>query len=69
MTKTKVELTPRELQVVVLIGKALKYKDIAAELQVEFETVKTHVSRIRKKLGVNSKVAVVLWAQKEGLIK
>ena len=61
------ELTEKELQVVRLIGKALKYKEIAVELGLGYETVKTYTNRIRKKLGLKSKVALALWAQQKGL--
>jgi len=63
------KLTERELQVVTLIGQDLKYKDIASQLGLGYETVKTYAARIRRKLGMGSKVAVALWAQKQGLIK
>lgn len=66
---TKSELTDRELQVVQLIAKDLKYKAIAAELGLGYETIKTYTNRIRKKLGLSSKVALALWAQKKGIAK
>jgi DNA-binding CsgD family transcriptional regulator len=68
MANEKTELTKRELQVVALIGQDKKYKEIAEELELGYETVKTYAARIRKKLGVGSKVAVALWAQQHGLI-
>lgn len=68
MTDTEPKLTKRELQVVTLIGQDLKYREIAERLNLGYETVKTYAARIRKKLGVSSKVAVALWAQQQGLI-
>jgi len=68
MTKNESSLTGRELQVVVLIGKNKKYREIAEELDLGYETVKTYAARIRRKLKVNSKVAVALWAQQQGMI-
>jgi DNA-binding CsgD family transcriptional regulator len=68
MSNAKPVLTKRELQVVALIGQDKKYKEIATELDLGYETVKTYAARIRQKLGVNTKVAVALWAQKQGLI-
>lgn len=58
-------LTRRELQVVKLIAKNKKYKEIATELGLGYETIKTYACRIRRKLGVNSKLAVALWAMKQ----
>lgn len=68
MSNEKPRLTERELQVVALIGQDLKYKEIADRLDLGYETIKTYAARIRKKLGVSSKVAVALWAQQQGLI-
>jgi len=63
-TLDKPKLTRREEQVVALIGKDRKYKDIAAELGLGYETVKTYAARIRKKLNLGTKVAVALWAER-----
>lgn len=62
-------LTAREKQVVALIGKNRKYHEIAQELGLGYETVKTYVTRIRKKLNLSSKLAVGLWAHKKGLVE
>lgn len=62
-------LTVRERQVVLLICKDMKYKDIATKLGLGYETVKTYATRIRRKLKLSSKVAVVLWAQQQGLVR
>ena len=61
-------LTPREIQVVTLIGRDLKYKEIAEKLGLGYETVKTYAARIRRKLGLGSKVALALRAKEKGLI-
>jgi DNA-binding CsgD family transcriptional regulator len=60
----KPKLTNREKQVVDLIGKDLKYREIAVRLGLGYETVKTYAARIRSKLGLNTKVAVALWAER-----
>jgi DNA-binding CsgD family transcriptional regulator len=65
MEDSNKQLTRRERQVVKLIAENKKYKDIAVELGLGYETVKTYASRIRRKLGVNSKLAVALWAMKQ----
>ena len=66
LKKGSVTLTPRERQVVLLIQQNKKYREIATELGLGYETVKTYATRIRKKLDLSSKVAVALWAQKKG---
>ncbi len=54
-------LSPQELKVVKLIVKGYKYKDIAESMGLGTETVRTYVSRIRKKLGVRSKTEIATW--------
>jgi DNA-binding NarL/FixJ family response regulator len=49
------ELTPRELEVLRLMGRGLGNKEIAAELFIEAGTVKNHVHNIYKKLDVNNR--------------
>ncbi len=61
-------LTERELQVVELIGHCMTYVEIAEELGLAYETIKTYAGRVRKKLGFNSKVQIALWAKEKGLI-
>lgn len=60
----KSKLTSREKQVVALIVKDLKYREIATILGLGYETVKTYAARIRSKLGLKTKVAVALWAER-----
>nr|WP_281389090.1 helix-turn-helix transcriptional regulator [Spirochaeta isovalerica] len=50
-------LTEREMEVLkeLVASSSASYKDIAAKLNISPETVKTHVSRIYRKLGVSAK--------------
>tara|TARA_R110000824_G_C15189850_1_gene674613 strand:- start:1281 stop:1529 length:249 start_codon:yes stop_codon:yes gene_type:complete len=61
-------LTERELQVAGMVGLCMTYVEIAEELGLAYETVKTYAKRVRKKLGFNSKVQIALWAKEKGLI-
>jgi len=54
-------LSARELDVIRLIVKGKKYRDIAVELNLSYETVKTYAARIRKKLNVHSKTEIATW--------
>jgi NarL family two-component system response regulator LiaR len=56
-----VSLSSRELEVVRRIVEGKKYREIAQELRLGYETVKTYASRIRKKLGVHSKTEIATW--------
>jgi DNA-binding CsgD family transcriptional regulator len=45
-------LTPRENEVLLCLSDGMSYGQIAAELVIELETVRTHARRVRRKLGV-----------------
>jgi DNA-binding NarL/FixJ family response regulator len=49
------ELTPREMEVLKLIGQGLTNQEIAEHLVIELGTVKNHVHNILNKLGVSSR--------------
>jgi DNA-binding NarL/FixJ family response regulator len=60
-------LTPRETQVLALLGEGLSNRDLAARLFVSEKTVKTHVSSILSKLGVADRTQAALVAARLGL--
>ncbi|MDT0444652.1 response regulator transcription factor [Streptomyces johnsoniae] len=55
-------LGEREREVAVAIGQGKSNAEIAAELYMSLPTVKTHVSRILAKLGLNNRVQIALLA-------
>jgi DNA-binding NarL/FixJ family response regulator len=61
-------LTERETDVLRLLAQGQANKEIARELAIGEKTVKTHVSSILAKLGVQSRTQAVLHAMKAGLI-
>src|SRR3954453_14035093 len=60
-------LTPREREVLVLIGRGYANKRIALELGLSEKTIKTHVSHLLSKLGVADRTQAALLAVREGI--
>jgi two-component system, NarL family, response regulator LiaR len=65
---TEDPLTPREREVLVLIGRGMPNKLIARELSLSEKTVKAHVSSILAKLGVSDRTQAALYAVREGIV-
>lgn len=63
------ELSAREREVLVLMGKGLSNQEIAASLGVTLETVKMHVKHVLHKLDVVGRVEAVSRAFELGIIK
>ena len=61
-------LTPREREVLGLIGRGMANKVIARELSLSEKTVKAHVSNILAKLGVTDRTQAALYAVRAGLV-
>ena len=59
-------LTPREEQVVALVAEGLSNRDVARELKLSEHTVKKYLFRIFDKLGISSRVELVLYAVNHG---
>ena len=62
-------LTPRELQVLKLIGEAYSSKEIAKELVISVKTVERHRQNILDKLGMSDRVELTRYAIRRGLIQ
>ncbi len=59
-------LTPREEQVVALVAEGLGNRQIARELNLSEHTVKKYLFRIFEKLGISTRVELVLYALNHG---
>ena len=62
-------LTPREREIAMLMATGLTNKEIGEKLFVSEQTVKNHVSNIYRKLGIDDRTQLALWAVRSGLIE
>jgi DNA-binding NarL/FixJ family response regulator len=61
-------LTPREREVLVLLGRGRSNLEVAAALTVSETTAKTHVSRVLAKLGCRTRLEAAAVAHRAGLV-
>lgn len=59
-------LTPREEQVVALVAEGLSNRNVARELNLSEHTIKKYLFRIFDKLGISTRVELVLYAMNHG---
>ena len=65
-TAARLGLTRRENEVLDLIAKGWSNAEIARELHITEQTVKGHLWRLYRKLGVSNRTAAARWAEKGG---
>ncbi len=53
-------LSPREKEIIVLLGKGFLYKEIASQLGISVETVRTHIHNTYQKLHVRTRTEAVM---------
>ena len=61
-------LSPRELEIVLLVADDMTNAEIAERLIISPRTVTTHLDRIYTRLGINSRTALVRYAIEAGLL-
>ncbi len=61
-------LSPRELDILLLLSQGLSNEDIARTLVLEVSTVKSHISRMLPKIGVSSRLQAVVWAYQHRVV-
>jgi two-component system, NarL family, response regulator LiaR len=63
------QLTPRELDILTLMARGLRNKEIAYQLYITERTVKFHANAIYRKLDVSSRTEAVSKALRHGLVE
>jgi DNA-binding NarL/FixJ family response regulator len=61
-------LTPREREVLQLIARGYRYKEIAGRLHLSVKTVEVHVSSVLRKLQLSSRHELTRWAHERRLV-
>ena len=61
--RSEEKLTPREEEVLSLVGEGLANKQIARRLGISEKTVKAHLTNVFQSIGVESRTEAALWAQ------
>jgi NarL family two-component system response regulator LiaR len=67
-TKSNIDLSEREKEVLKLAAKGLNNKDIAESLCISIRTVQGHINSIFHKLGVGSRTEAIFHSVKKGLL-
>ncbi len=62
-------LTPRQKEVLTLIAEGLSNQEIADELEISVRTVERHRENIMKRLNLHSRIDLVKYALRKGLIQ
>ena len=61
-------LTPREVDVLVLVARGSTNKEVAERLVISRKTVANHIEHIYAKIGVSNRTAAALFATRHGLL-
>jgi DNA-binding NarL/FixJ family response regulator len=62
------QLSPREREVLRLLARGYRYKEIAGKLSISIKTVESHVSAVLRKLQLSSRHELTAWAADRRLV-
>ncbi|MBI3458437.1 MAG: response regulator transcription factor [Candidatus Rokubacteria bacterium] len=60
--------TPREVEIMRMVARGLRNREIAGKLSISEGTVKIHLHHIYEKVHVDGRLALTLYAQEKGLV-
>ena len=63
-----IKLSKRQKQLILMLDRGLSNRDIAAELSISEHTVKVHLGRLFRRLGVKSRTQTLHFARTHGLL-
>jgi two-component system, NarL family, response regulator DevR len=63
-TLADVRMTPREREVIALIGEGLSNKEIAQRLEIATHTVKSHVRNVMEKLALHTRLQIAAYSRR-----
>jgi HD-GYP domain-containing protein (c-di-GMP phosphodiesterase class II) len=66
--KGPADLSEREMEVLVLVGRGLTNAEVAGELHVSPHTIRHHLEKIYEKIDVTSRAGATLFASEHGLL-
>lgn len=67
-TEQEIDLTFREIELLNLLAQAKRNQEIAEIMHISERTVRYHLQRVKKKIGVKRRIEAVVWAIKSGLV-
>jgi DNA-binding CsgD family transcriptional regulator len=65
--RSRADLTPREREILALLGSGRSNDEIGEILYVSGKTVSVHITNIKAKLGASSRVEIALYAIESGV--
>lgn len=69
LSKAECELSAREQEVLLLLGKGLSRREVAQALDLSDNTIATHIRHVYRKLNISSRAEAALEASRLGLIR
>jgi DNA-binding NarL/FixJ family response regulator len=67
--RRKVELTSRQIEILLLLGEDLQSKEIAERLSISLKTVEFHKAQLFSNIGVTGVAGAVRFAIREGYME